>query len=139
MKLYAKKRVRKLIDLLRTVKPKAFNMACWFESGKCGTCACMAGYACIIKSFKKAGLGLKPIIYSYNDFYPSFNGLEYFNAIAAFFDITLEEAESLFTCSAKDNIYCDRRVFTPKQGARRLERFLKFKENEVTSCSKSPR
>ncbi len=127
MKLYAQRRMQKLINHLRyNVKRHNFNMGKWYQkTSQCGTVACIGGHACEIPAFKKAGLKLTIDLSVWpNTHKISFNGVEYEYALQYFFDLTTSETSKLF-------LEWEGWTNTPKTAARKLENFLKRKQKEL--------
>ena len=146
MKAFHKKRLLKLVELLEKLPRKRFDYDHWVGSdwkGKpdlsCGTTACAFGWATTIPSFRKAGLHLQSG-YDYTDVI--FKGRRGFWAASEFFGLSEEEAENLFSPEGsayymietpfetpssylKDAPGSDA---TPKQVAKHIRRFLKWKE-----------
>lgn len=86
-------RLTTLANYLESVPEERFFMNQWASDPECRTAGCAIGHACQIPEFKKAGLELIRVsgylIPAYGDFID-------WGAVAAFFDITGNEAESMF-------------------------------------------
>lgn len=125
------KRLLKLVDILRQVPRKQFDMSVWCTDDECGTVACAAGWACMDPDFRRAGLSFS----KRNDSGP-WRGFDRapsltlkdgtvvndeWCALEQFFDLTNDEAEYLFMPHlGKPN--------TPKAVATRMEKFVRFYE-----------
>ena len=101
-----KERLIALADFVdKQVDPKQFNMSRFFSKLvdkdkpeiKCGTTACLAGWACTMPEFQKDGLKVGIWESYHTDMsVPLYQGLQSFRALALFFDLTAEQAEYLF-------------------------------------------
>jgi len=85
-----KERLTKLAQHLLTVPPEKLKMHNW----TCGTAACAVGHACAMPEFKAEGLAL-----SHSNKYPVLTTIyaSGWNAVEAFFDISYEAAQYLFS------------------------------------------
>lgn len=95
------RRLRRLGDIVRAAKPETFDMSMWGEQTPCGTVLCAFGHAAMDKTFQK--YGLKPRWLN-SLFMPDTKCLEIRfkryrenDAASAFFGISAEKAEWLFT------------------------------------------
>lgn len=106
-------RLTRLTQILATVPPEHLDMREW----KCGTVACAVGHACADPQFNAEGLVLQlgDTIYtsdgSYTPLYPALVGPEAdayfepqqgFDAVTAFFGLTLSQATKLFLAGSYD-------------------------------------
>lgn len=82
---------------------------------KCGMTACAFGHAATIPYFKRLGLKLMG---TRGYFRPIYDELVEFEAAAAFFDITEQQASELFMPSTENSLE------TPAEWARRCRRFI---------------
>lgn len=109
MKAFQLKRLLKLADRLYTVPNRKFDLGCW----ECDTTACAVGYACMMPSFKKAGLKLVGSV-------PTYKGLDGFQAAAEFFGLTYADTSALFSPISNPLGY----RATPKQVAKQIRRLV---------------
>src|ERR1700734_4537162 len=137
------KQLQKLADFLRLVPRKSFNIGCWSQTTveedvskhihkrdhtECGFAACAMGWACQIPSFKRAGLRLVTPSYDLSwgneTFFPSswpeFEDETAYAAAAKFFDISHDEATSLFSPTSYSSL-----SVTPTQVANKIEKLIK--------------
>lgn len=96
-------RLAVLRDYLATsVADKQFNLGQWI----CGTVACAFGHACSIPEFQAEGLHVRAAFSGVNERYqfPAYQETTCFKAAMLFFNLTFEQARSLFspTSYAKD-------------------------------------
>ena len=128
-----KERLLKLADYVDdNVSPLKFSMSSFFSRSvtklddlhSCGTTACLAGWACNIPEFQKAGLATK--VYSQFNPYvvPSYEGSETFTAMEKFFDLTEEQAEYLFGEYSDQGETIDRKNERPEDATRRIRRLV---------------
>ena len=101
-----KERLIALADFVdKQVDPKQFSMRLFFSDLvdknkpeiRCGTTACLAGWACTMPEFQKDGLKVGIWSSGHSQMaVPMFEGLESFSALEQFFDLTEEQAYYLF-------------------------------------------
>jgi hypothetical protein len=79
------------------VPSKQFDMNVW----SCGTAACAGGHACSDQWFIDRGLSLKGLdVLTGPSLIPHYRGVEGFDALALFFNITVDDAIAIFNLSA---------------------------------------
>lgn len=147
MKPHYKKRLQKLLELMKTVPQKRFEISQWADAGfcskanpseafhsECGTAACVGGWACTVPAFKKAGLRLEKVIardYE-GSLQPVFNGKEQFDALEAFFGLEGLPVPAKFKVvgyraeSLVDYIFHGFNPNTTASAVKRIENVLKF-------------
>ena len=115
----SRRRLRELVEKLRTVKRSEFDMETWW----CGTAGCAIGHACSLPSWRRAGMRLTPtgrMPWEHSEV--TFAGHENVDAVAEFLQIDYFDADMLFTKHKGHE--------TPRQVARHIESFLKAMERK---------
>lgn len=98
------RRLNKLADLLETAPPEApdqFDLASW----RCGFAMCAVGFAATTDCFMAEGLHLAKLTlkhYESPHIVPRYGDAFEWDAVRKFFDLTEDEAASLFDPSAYD-------------------------------------
>lgn len=124
-----KERLLTLANFLDSIEGQpGFDLHSWKrEDPECGTTACAIGYACTIPAFVNAGLSLSlhsefPSEGYARNYEPTYEGLKDFQAVAAFFDISVTLAEYLFLASP----YRDKlsRAGTPRDVAEAIRKAI---------------
>jgi hypothetical protein len=120
-RMVGNRRLLKLVDFLKVLPPKQFDYALiWDEPAdeeeeeKCGSIGCAMGWCPAIPSFRKAGVTRD----SFGD--PVYQGERAFHMAAAFFRMSEDDAEDLF--SPCENYLSDA---TPKQVAKKIREWVK--------------
>ncbi len=88
-----KERLRVLAEHLKTVPARDFSMRQWW----CGTVGCAVGHAASCPALEAEGLTLVPCKWDTRQGIPEWNGLENWPAVRAFFDLSVSDAENLFS------------------------------------------
>lgn len=122
MKAFQRKRLLKLADYLYTIPNRKFDLTCW----ECDTSACAFGYACMMPSFKKAGLSLRGGIPTYTTSGTYYDG---FRAASEFFGLSMKEAFDLFS----PNHNPLGRKATPKRVAKQIRQLVERYEQGRSS------
>lgn len=134
-------RLTRLRDFMLTVPDERFSMNWFFggadafpgESaseylGRCGTAACLAGWACAIPEFRSLGLGISHEYFHLYPFYlyPSFKEGIGFTAMEEFFDLTYDESKYLFAEDGPSRAAVPKRrsEWSPRDGAAHLSQFI---------------
>ena len=136
-------RLNKLIEILLKVPNKSFDLTQWTnvkelsQQVDCGTVACAVGWACFDKSFNEEGLNYQEVeqnLFGTQYMTPVFEGSTGWDAVEAFFDISLGASEFLFETHAYENHswYADRSV-QPKDVINRIR--LLMQNDSVTELS----
>jgi len=98
-RLVSRRRLLTLVQRLKRVKPKRFDMEIWAKSQHpCRTAGCAVGYATTIPAFRRAGLKLRQRIHGPRDlaFRPTYHGKRGTDAVQAFFHLGATDVEDLF-------------------------------------------
>lgn len=88
-------RLLKLAAYLDTLPPEKFDLSTWH----CGTTGCAVGHACTMPEFRAEGLRLSEPVDAFDDslsYYPTYDGLDHWHAVCAFFELTKPESTYLF-------------------------------------------
>lgn len=87
----ARRRLLKLVQRLKRVNPRHFDMYSWaISQHPCKTTGCAVGYAATIPSFQRAGLHLD------KSDVPTYRGYTSWGSVRAFFHLFEDECRHLF-------------------------------------------
>lgn len=121
--------------------PTAFNISWWIDNENdeeelnCGTAACAVGHVMFHPWFKQRGLRPSESEYARGIVVPTFDNkkggvkLESWDAVEAFYGITDDEADYLFSGTRYDYDYMSE--ISPKTVALRIRQFVKDKRKEM--------
>lgn len=87
-------RLTVLRDFLLALPPEKVDLSLW--SNRCGTLACAVGWACTIPEFNEAGL-VRWQRSEDDSIAPYYNRLHSWDAVEAFFELSMDEASALFS------------------------------------------
>jgi len=98
----------------------------------CGTTCCSLGHACYIPALKRAGLSWKTD--EHDRKWIEFRGETHEDAAELFFDLSMDEADHLFTPLEPDG--CGILERTPKQQAREIIKLVKKYHPDLATLEK---
>lgn len=110
-----KERFLRLIEIMKNVEPKAFDMDDWSYKTDCGTVACIGGHAAFDPEFNDQGLNTA---HKGTPMFPRDNGYTAYGevAMAEFLEIPYRDSSRLFIRSAND-------IRTPMQAVTMLQEY----------------